>query len=215
VVPLLGRHVLSVGYIIAACGLLGTATTAYAAGTRLEGFELAPFLFVAGLGQGLGMTPLVGTVIANLRAQEAGAGAGVVTTTLQIGNALGVAVIGLAFFLALGPAAAGAAYAQTFAKVLPVSAILLLIAAWLVRKLPVTPLEASNALLERLPGWGGLAYSMFLMTGGRIAGTLFSDVLSHVTERRTLRTSRRRPPRASFWPFTFMPARPIPRGCST
>jgi hypothetical protein len=57
-----------------------------------------------------------------------------------------------------------------------------------VRKLPVTPFEASNALLERLPGWSGLAYSMFLMTGGRIGGSLFEDVLSHIAERRTLRT---------------------------
>jgi EmrB/QacA subfamily drug resistance transporter len=207
VVPLLGRHVLSAGYIIAAFGLLGTATTAYAAGARLEGFELAPFLFVAGLGQGLGMTPLVGTVIANLRAQEAGAGAGVVTTTLQIGNALGVAVIGLTFFQVLGSAAGGTAYAQTFAKVLPLSAALLLIAAWLVRKLPVTPFEASNALLERLPGWSGLAYSMFLMTGGRIGAGLFSDVLSHITERRTLRTQQAPLSPGEFLAFHFRAAK--------
>jgi MFS family permease len=187
VVPLLGCHVLSAGYLIAVIGLLGTATTAYAAGTRLEGFELAPFLLVAGLGQGLGMSPLVGTAIANLRPQDAGAGAGVVTTTLQIGSALGIAVSGLLFFALLPPGAAGSAYALTFAKVLPVSAALLLIAAFLVRRLPVTPLEASNALLERLPGWSGLAYSMFLMTGGRIGAGLMTDVLSHVTERRTLR----------------------------
>jgi MFS family permease len=203
VVPLLGRHVLSVGYVIAACGLLGTATTAYAAGTRLVGFELTPFLFVAGLGQGLGMSPLVGTVIANLRAQEAGAGAGVVTTTLQIGNALGIALMGLVFFQLLGPAAAGAAYAETFGKVLPASAALLLIAAWLVRKLPVTPFEASNALLERLPGWSGLAYSMFLMTGGRIGGGLLADVLSHVTERRTLRTQQAPAAPGEFLAFHF------------
>jgi EmrB/QacA subfamily drug resistance transporter len=187
-VPLLGRHVLSVGYVTAAFGLLGTATTAYAAGARLQGFELAPFLFVTGLGQGLGMSPLVGTVIAGLRAQEAGAGAGVVTTTLQIGNALGIAVISLLFFSLLGQAAPGAAYADAFAKALPASAALLLVAAWLVRKLPVTPFEASNALLERLPGWSGLAYSMFLMTGGRVGGSLFEDVLSHIAARRTLRT---------------------------
>jgi EmrB/QacA subfamily drug resistance transporter len=205
-VPLFGRHVLSIGYVTAALGLLGTATTAYAAGTRLVGFELAPFLFVAGLGQGLGMTPLVGTVIANLRAQEAGAGAGVVTTTLQIGNALGVALVSLVFFALLGTAPPGVAYADAFAKVLPASALLLLIAAWLVRKLPLTPFEASNALLERLPGWSGLAYSMFLMTGGRIGGSLLADVLGHVTERRTLRTQQAPAAPGDFLAFHFRAA---------
>jgi hypothetical protein len=50
-VPLLGRHVLSVGYVIAALGLLATAATVAAAGTSLVGWELAPTLLIAGLGQ--------------------------------------------------------------------------------------------------------------------------------------------------------------------
>jgi hypothetical protein len=91
-VPLLGRHVLSIGYVVAASGLLATAATVAAAGGDLIGWELAPTLFIAGLGQGLGMSPLVGTIIAGLEPAEAGAGAGVVTTTLQTGNVLGVAL---------------------------------------------------------------------------------------------------------------------------
>jgi hypothetical protein len=59
-VPLLGRHVLSIGYVTAALGLLATAATVKAAGSGLVGWELAPTLFLAGLGQGLGMSPLVG-----------------------------------------------------------------------------------------------------------------------------------------------------------
>jgi len=205
-VPLLGRHVLTLGYVVGAFGLLGTAATAFAAGTHLQGFELAPCLFIAGLGQGLGMSPLVGTVIAGLGPREAGAGAGVVTTTLQVGNALGVALISLLFFAQVGNVGAGepgAAYANAFAKVLPASAALLLIAAVLVRRLPSTPYEVSNALLERLPGWSGLAYSMFLMTGGRVGEGLFHDVLARVTERRTLRTQRAPAPPGEFLAFHF------------
>ena len=57
--------------------------------------------------------------------------------------------------------------------------------------LPQTPFEASNALIERLPGWAsGFAYSMFLMTGGRIGDSLFHDILGHVTERRLRRTQQ-------------------------
>ncbi len=202
-VPLLGRHVLTVGYMIAALGLLGTAAAAFAAGDRLIGFELAPFLFVAGLGQGLGMSPLVGTVIAGLEPREAGAGAGVVTTTLQVGNAVGIAVISLLFFALLGAAPPGPAFAHAFAKTLPVCAALLLAAALLVPRLPSTPYEVSNALLERIPGWSGLAYSMFLMTGGRIGEGLFHDVLGRVAERRTLRTQQAPAAPGEFLAFHF------------
>jgi EmrB/QacA subfamily drug resistance transporter len=187
-VPLLGRHVLTLGYVVAALGLLSTAATAAAAGTSLVGWELAPALFVTGLGQGLGLTPLVGTIIAGLGPQQAGAGSGVVTTTMQMGNVLGVALGGLLFFSVLGSGTPGVDYADAFAIVLPMSAALLLAAAYLVHRLPLTPFEAGNALIERLPGWAhGFAYSMYLATGGRIGDRLFGDILSHVTERRLRR----------------------------
>ncbi|HEY3918996.1 MAG TPA: MFS transporter [Stellaceae bacterium] len=186
-IPLLGRHVLTVGYIIAAFGFAATAATAHAAGAHLQGYELAPSLLIAGLGMGFGMSPLVGTVIAGLAPQEAGAGAGIVTTTLQIGNVLGIAVISLIFFTLLG-GASGAAYANTFAITLPISALLLLTAAYLVRRLPRTPFEESNALVERLPGWSaGFAYSMFLMTGGRIGDGLVHEMSARIADRRIRR----------------------------
>lgn len=187
-VPLLGRHVLSAGYVIAAIGLLATAATVAAAGRGLVGWEIAPTLLIAGAGQGLGMSPLVGTIIAGLDGSEAGAGAGVVTTTLQVGNVLGVALGGLVFFSLLGHGHPGAAYADAFAQALPICAGLLLVAALFVHRLPLTPFEAQNALIERLPGWAtGLAYSMFLMTGGRVGDAQFGELLSRITERRLRR----------------------------
>jgi EmrB/QacA subfamily drug resistance transporter len=188
-IPLLGRHVLTVGYIIAAFGFAATAATAHAAGGHLHGYELAPSLLIAGLGMGFGMSPLVGTVIAGLAPQEAGSGAGIVTTTLQVGYVLGIAVISLLFFMILGDAPPGPAYANTFAMTLPISALLLLAAAYLVRRLPRTPFEESNALVERLPGWGaGFAYSMFLMTGGRMGDSLVHEMAARIADRRIRRT---------------------------
>jgi hypothetical protein len=190
-VPLLGRHVLTVGYVVAALGLLATAATVAAAGSGLVGWELAPTLLIAGLGQGLGMSPLVGTIIGGLEPADAGAAAGVVTTTLQIGNMLGVALGGLLFFTVLGSGQPGDPYAHAYAEALPACAALLLVAALLVHRLPVTPFEAENALIERLPGWAtGFAYSMFLMTGGRVGDRLFGEVLSHVAARRLRRTEQ-------------------------
>jgi EmrB/QacA subfamily drug resistance transporter len=203
-IPLLGRQVLTVGYVIGAFGLAATASTVYAAGARLHGFELAPSLFIVGLGNGLGLSPLVGTVISGLAPQEAGAGAGVVTTTLQVGNALGVAIIGLIFFSLLGAAEPGAAYADAFAMTLPACAALLLAAAILVRRLPRTPFEVSNALIERLPGWSaGFAYSMFLMTGGRLGDRLVQDLVAHVIERRLQRVREAPQAVGEFLAFHF------------
>lgn len=203
-VPLLGRRVLSLGYVIAALGLLATAATVAAAGDGLVGWELAPTLLIAGLGQGMGMSPLVGTIIAGLEPEDAGAGAGVVTTTLQTGQVLGVALGGLVFFTLLGSANAGEGYAHAYAEALPICAALLLVAALLVQRLPLTPFEGENALIERLPDWAtGLAYSMFLMTGGRIGERMFSDALAQVTERKLRRTEAAPADPGEFFAYHF------------
>ena len=84
-VPLLGRHVLSVGYVIAALGLLATAATVAAAGRGLVGWEIAPTLLIAGLGQGMGIARWSARSSPGY-GRDAGAGAGVVTTTMQTGR---------------------------------------------------------------------------------------------------------------------------------
>lgn len=203
-VPLLGRRVLSTGYVIASLGLLATAGTAYSAGTHLSGWELATPLFIAGLGQGLGMSPLVGTIIASLTPEDAGAGSGVVTTSLQTANVLGVAGFGIIFFSLAGTARPGAVYATAFAQALPISAALLVCAAVLVHWLPRTPGEADNPLIERLPGWAsGFAYSMFLATGGRIGDSLFRDILGHLARQRLQRVKDAPADPGEFFAYHF------------
>lgn len=187
-VPLLGRSLLALGYVLAAVGLAGTAAVVAAAGGHLSWWELAPTLFLVGAGQGLGFTPLVGTIIAGLAPADAGAASGVVTTTLQVGAALGVAVISLIFFTLLGGSTTSIAAAHAFAETLPFVAALYLVAAVLVHRLP-RGARFANSLIEQQPGWAhGVAYSMFLMTGGRIGDRLFKDILAEVTERRLSRT---------------------------
>jgi predicted MFS family arabinose efflux permease len=53
---------------------------------------------------GLLTAPLVATVLAGMQPRDAGAATGVLSTANQVGNTLGVAVIGAVFYGALGPA---------------------------------------------------------------------------------------------------------------
>ena len=193
IVPILGRQILAVGYLIAALGYCAVAATAAAAGPSLSPWELAPALVVTGIGQALGLSPMIGTVISGVAPEDAGSASGMVTTTMQTGNVLGVALAGLLYFTALGSPVGGApavaaASAHAFAITLPVSAAVLVLAAFLVQRLPVGPDASGNALIERLPGWAsGFAYSMFLSTGGRAGDHLFADLLEHVKTRRRAR----------------------------
>ena len=103
----LGRHVLTIGAgcLTAACLLLAVTS---GAATSLA---LLPGLALAGFGIGLVLVPLTAIALANLAASHAGAASGVLSTALQVGGALGIAVVGVVFFGA--PPGGGFAHAFT------------------------------------------------------------------------------------------------------
>jgi EmrB/QacA subfamily drug resistance transporter len=111
----LGRHILTVGagFLTVACLLLavssGAATSA----------ELLPGLALAGFGIGLVLVPLTAIVLAKLEVSHAGAASGVLSTALQVGGALGIAVVGVVFFGALP----GGGFAHAFTVSLLVLAV--------------------------------------------------------------------------------------------
>jgi MFS family permease len=59
---------------------------------------LAPGLALAGLGMGIALAALVGTVMATVEPADAGSVSGTFSTLQQLGNAVGVAVIGNVYF---------------------------------------------------------------------------------------------------------------------
>src|SRR5262249_6552712 len=59
---------------------------------------LVPGLLLVGAGMGLGITPLVSTIMAHVEPHRAGSVSGLLSTMQQLGNAVGVAVTGLLFF---------------------------------------------------------------------------------------------------------------------
>jgi hypothetical protein len=62
---------------------------------------------VAGIGQGLVMSPLFGFVLAGVPASRAGVGSGILTTTQQTALALGVATLGSLFLSLAGTGSLG------------------------------------------------------------------------------------------------------------
>lgn len=73
---------------------------------------------VAGLGLGVAFPSLIRIVLHDIKPAHAGMASGALNTTIQIGPAVSVPVIGGVFFTVLGDATDSAAYAHAFAAVL-------------------------------------------------------------------------------------------------
>ena len=117
---LVAAHLLLIG----AVALIGTGGSVLA---------LAPGLIAAGIGMGLGIGPLSANLMATLRPEQAGSAAGALATAQFVGNALGVAIVGVAFFGALH-----GGYAPALQAGLAVLAGAVALVAILSRALPAT-----------------------------------------------------------------------------
>jgi predicted MFS family arabinose efflux permease len=107
----LGRQTVAVGTVIMALGLLVMLIAVRATGTTGNVAWLVPGLIIDGLGMGMALSPLASTALSFVPVRHAGAGSGVLSTGMQVGGAVGVAVIGVIFYRALAhgfPAAFGA-----------------------------------------------------------------------------------------------------------
>jgi MFS family permease len=94
--------VITVGCLIILVGLVALLTQLQVSGTGIRPWELLPSMMVVGLGNGLSFPALIGAVLAGVHPRQAGGAAGILTTAQQFSSALGVAVLGMIFFSALG-----------------------------------------------------------------------------------------------------------------
>jgi MFS family permease len=97
-----GARVLAAGAIAQGAGLVILGLTVLVAWPHVPVLLLAPGMVVAGLGQGLVMSPLFGVVLSEVPPASAGAASGVLTTTQQVALALGVATLGSLFIALAG-----------------------------------------------------------------------------------------------------------------
>jgi EmrB/QacA subfamily drug resistance transporter len=96
-----GRSLITIGGVCMATGFVAMLAAVDAVGTGGSAWALVPGLVMVGAGQGLTITPLTTTVLSHAEPERAGAVSGILSTTQQIGTALGVAVTGAIFFTAV------------------------------------------------------------------------------------------------------------------
>ena len=107
--PRFGRGVTMAGALIIAAGMVGMIAAVHHYGPAVTTWELVPGLLAAGLGLGTVIAPLADIVLARVPQQDAGSASGVFNTGLQLGNSIGIAVIGVIFFAMLGAQSGAAA----------------------------------------------------------------------------------------------------------
>jgi EmrB/QacA subfamily drug resistance transporter len=94
----LGRQSVALGTLLMAIGLVGMIVTVHAVGTTGAIEWLVPSLVLDGAGMGIALSPLASIVLSYVPARHAGAGAGLLSTAMQVGGAIGIAVIGIVFY---------------------------------------------------------------------------------------------------------------------
>jgi EmrB/QacA subfamily drug resistance transporter len=188
-VPLLGRNILSLGYALDVVGYVLAIGLLHEHGTAITLSELALPLFVIGLGNGFGLSPLIGIALAGAKTEDAGQASGMLSTAIQIGNTIGVASYGLLFFGLLGLSSAATVagkYVSSLESTLVLFAISSVAVSALVLGLPrPVPGGRKDVLLQHHPKRiSGLAYSFFFISGGRIGRQLFNEMLAEATRHR-------------------------------
>ncbi|HEY9347660.1 MAG TPA: MFS transporter [Inquilinus sp.] len=113
---ILGAYVNPVGMGLEAVGFVGLvwAIVAAPAGASPAPVPLAAILFAIGFGQGLALPTLMRMVTGRVAPAFSGMIAGIAGSTLQVGTALSVAVIGGIFYTVLGARTDPAAITQAF-----------------------------------------------------------------------------------------------------
>jgi EmrB/QacA subfamily drug resistance transporter len=95
--PRFGRAVTMTGALIIAAGMVALIGSVHHFGAAVSTWDLVPGLAAAGLGLGTVLAPLANVILAGVREQDAGSASGVLNTGFQLGNSVGIALMGVIF----------------------------------------------------------------------------------------------------------------------
>ncbi|WP_340682670.1 MFS transporter [Amycolatopsis coloradensis] len=96
--PRLGRRVVSIAALVKIAGVVGVIYPIHVLGPALTPWALVPGAIVLGTGMAMVSATLVNIVLSKVPVQDAGAASGLMTTALQVGSAISIAVLGTVFF---------------------------------------------------------------------------------------------------------------------
>ncbi|MGH7646621.1 MAG: MFS transporter [Gemmatimonadaceae bacterium] len=130
----LGHQVIALAALGRAAGVGVLLFTVAKIGVTGSSLWLIPGLLLNGAGTGLAVSPLASAVLSRIDNEHIGAASGVLTTGLQVGNAIGVAVIGVIFYAALQRSRAS--YAHAFGSALVYLIVMSVMLIGLVQLLP-------------------------------------------------------------------------------
>lgn len=132
-----GRYVLFTGGLMMAAGMYALMVAAEHSSHGVAFWQLAPGLFIAGVGLGYLIVPLANVVLAAVGESAAGEASGIFSTAQQFGGAIGVATIGTVFFGRLD----AHAYTDAFHFTMWIPVAALGVCALLTLRLPKTALS--------------------------------------------------------------------------
>jgi EmrB/QacA subfamily drug resistance transporter len=92
-------RVLQMGMALEAIGILALGFTL---STTTTGWQMAPWLFIYGMGVGFATAQLTGVILSEVPVAESGQASAVQSTSRQVGAAIGTAIIGATLVLGLG-----------------------------------------------------------------------------------------------------------------
>ncbi|MEK8143697.1 MFS transporter [Streptomyces sp. M10(2022)] len=118
-VPRFGRKVLQCGALMMIAGLLLYIWEAGRYGMDITSWQMALPLTVMGVGMGLIVAPLADAVLSEVPKEHSGSASGLFNTVQQMGTALGLGLVSVVFFGAIGdrmapPEAVGPAFVDAF-----------------------------------------------------------------------------------------------------
>jgi EmrB/QacA subfamily drug resistance transporter len=96
--PRLGSRLTTAGALLMAAAMGGVLLTVDHFGDELSSWWLAPSLALGGVAMGMVAPTLVDVTLAGVVTRDAGSASGVLNTVLQLGGAIGVALIGVIYF---------------------------------------------------------------------------------------------------------------------
>jgi hypothetical protein len=127
----LGGLAITVGSPVIAAGLIVMSVELHVERGDITVAWLLPINAILGLGEGLAVLALIGSVLANVVPSEAGSASGVLTTAQNFASAAGVGILGSVFFAFLRSGADLEAYTASTEKINVIALVCLLITAGL------------------------------------------------------------------------------------